>query len=47
MGKPEMEKLAAWMGRVAGALENEAELDKIAGEVRELCRAFPTPGISI
>ena len=47
MGKPEMEKLAAWMGRVAGALENEAELDKIAGEVKELCAAFPAPGISL
>jgi glycine hydroxymethyltransferase len=46
MGKPEMERLAAWMGRVAENLENEAELDKICGEVRELCRSFPAPGIT-
>jgi glycine hydroxymethyltransferase len=46
MGKPEMERLAKWMARVAENLENEAELDKIAGEVRELCRSFPAPGIT-
>jgi glycine hydroxymethyltransferase len=45
MGKPEMEKLADWMDQVARNLENEAVLAKIAGEVKELCSAFPAPGI--
>jgi glycine hydroxymethyltransferase len=47
MGRPEMDRLAAFMGRVAQNLENEAELDRIAGEVRELCAAFPAPGILV
>jgi glycine hydroxymethyltransferase len=45
MGKPEMEMLANWMSQVAENLENEDELAKIAGEVRELCSNFPAPGI--
>ncbi|MCP4678144.1 MAG: aminotransferase class I/II-fold pyridoxal phosphate-dependent enzyme [Deltaproteobacteria bacterium] len=47
MGKPEMEKLADWMGEVAKNLENEEVLARIAGEVKELCAAFPAPGIPI
>ncbi|MCU0661976.1 MAG: serine hydroxymethyltransferase [Myxococcota bacterium] len=47
MGKPEMEKIATWMDRVAKSVDNEAELDKISGEVKEMCRTFPAPGISI
>ncbi len=45
MGKPEMEKLADWMDRVASNVENEAELNLIASEVKELCKSFPAPGI--
>lgn len=45
MGKPEMEKIAEWMDRVAANVENETQLDKIAAEVKELCRLFPAPGI--
>jgi glycine hydroxymethyltransferase len=44
-GKPEMEKIAGWMARVVGNLENDAELAKIANEVNELCSAFGPPGI--
>ncbi len=47
MGKPEMEKLADWMALVSDNLENEDALAGIAGEVKELCNAFPAPGISI
>ncbi|MBN2343852.1 MAG: serine hydroxymethyltransferase [Deltaproteobacteria bacterium] len=45
MGKPEMEKLADWMDQVANNVENESELTRIAGEVKELCKNFPAPGI--
>ena len=46
MGKPEMEKLADWMDKVVDNIGNEAVLSKIADEVKELCQAFPAPGIS-
>ncbi len=42
-----MEKIAEWMASVVPNLENEAELEKIAGEVKELCAAFPAPGIPV
>ncbi|MBN2803806.1 MAG: serine hydroxymethyltransferase [Deltaproteobacteria bacterium] len=45
MGLPEMEQLAIWMNRVAENIENKTELEKIAGEVKELCNKFPAPGI--
>ncbi|MCK9523894.1 MAG: serine hydroxymethyltransferase [Proteobacteria bacterium] len=45
MGKPEMAQLANWMHRVIENQENEAELARIAAEVKELCAAFPAPGI--
>ena len=47
MGKPEMEKLADWMDQVAGNIDNEAVLLKIAEEVKELLKAFPAPGIQV
>jgi glycine hydroxymethyltransferase len=45
MKEPEMAKIAAWFSRVAENVGNETELDRIAGEVRELCAGFPCPGI--
>ncbi len=45
MGEPEMEKLADWMDQVAKNLEDEAALQRIADEVKELLKAFPAPGI--
>ncbi len=46
MGKPEMEKLADWMNQVAENIDNQTVLEKISGEVKELCANFPAPGIS-
>ncbi len=46
MKEPEMSKIAGWFSRVADNAANEAELDKIAGEVKEFCRAFACPGIA-
>jgi glycine hydroxymethyltransferase len=47
MKEPEMAKIAAWFSRVAESVANEAELDTIAGEVRDFCAGFPCPGIAI
>jgi glycine hydroxymethyltransferase len=45
MGADAMKKLAGWMDRVVRAPGDEAGLDKIAEEVKELCVSFPAPGI--
>ena len=45
-GADQMKQVARWIGEVAGALEDEAALARIRGEVIELCGAFPAPGIA-
>ncbi len=45
MGKDEMLKLADWMDRVVRAPDDAAVVDRVAAEVKELCAAFPAPGI--
>jgi glycine hydroxymethyltransferase len=45
MGPAEMERVATWMAEVAENPQDEARLARIAGEVKELCQAFPAPGI--
>jgi glycine hydroxymethyltransferase len=47
MGEAEMRQIAAWMDLVVSAPEDEALAARVAGEVRELCRGFPAPGISV
>jgi glycine hydroxymethyltransferase len=47
MGADEMKKLAGWMDRVVRAPDDEATLELVAGEVRELCASFPPPGIRV
>ena len=47
MGEPEMAKIASWFSRVAENAANQAELDTIAAEVRDLCAGFPCPGIAL
>ena len=44
-GPDEMRAIARWMGRVAGSLDHEAGLETVRDEVRELCSAFPAPGL--
>jgi glycine hydroxymethyltransferase len=46
MGEAEMKQIAAWMDRVVGDPSDETAA-KVLGEVRELTRRFPAPGISI
>ena len=45
MGDAEMKQIAAWMDRVVGN-PDEATATAVVGEVRELTRKFPAPGIS-
>ncbi len=45
MGVTEMKQVAAWMDSVAASHDDESVLDRIAGEVRELCSKFPAPGL--
>jgi glycine hydroxymethyltransferase len=47
MGKPEMEQLALWIDRVITKPTDEAEIAKVAREVKELCSRFPAPGLRI
>jgi len=47
MREGEMQKLAAWIDRVVSSPSDEAMLAKIAGEVKEMCAAFPAPGIRV
>jgi glycine hydroxymethyltransferase len=46
MGEAEMKQIAAWMDRVVGDPTDETAA-KVLGEVHELTRKFPAPGISI
>lgn len=46
MGPDEMKKLAAWMDGVVSAPSDEALILRTAGEILELCKSFPPPGIS-
>jgi glycine hydroxymethyltransferase len=46
MGDPEMRQIAAWIDRVITNPSDE-NAEKILGEVRELTRKFPAPGISV
>jgi len=45
MKEPEMARIAAWMDTVLRAPEDETVAGKVAGEIRELCKAFPAPGL--
>jgi glycine hydroxymethyltransferase len=45
MGEAEMRQIGKWMDEVVARVDDEATLSRIAGEVRELCRRFPAPGI--
>jgi glycine hydroxymethyltransferase len=47
MGAAEMKRIAAWMDAVVSAHEDEALITRTAAEVRELCAAFPAPGICL
>lgn len=45
MGESEMRAIAGFMDRVVTHIANESELERIRGEIKELCSSFPAPGI--
>ena len=47
MKTPEMKRMAAFIDQVVGAPADEALQARVAGEVKEMCRAFPAPGLRI
>ena len=44
-GPDQMKQIARWVSRVVEAIEDDSTLEAIAGEVAELCEAFPAPGL--
>ena len=46
MGPGEMQRIAAWIGRILDDIENEAVRRAVRNEVAELAAAFPVPGIT-
>ena len=47
MGVQEMIRIADWMDRVVSAPGDEGLAARLAGEIAEVCRAFPAPGILV
>jgi glycine hydroxymethyltransferase len=47
MGEGEMRQIAAWMDQVVAAPEDDQVAERVRNEVRDLCRAFPAPGIAL
>jgi glycine hydroxymethyltransferase len=47
MREAEMRKIAEWIQRALSRPDDEAGLQRIRGEVAEMRRAFPAPGISV
>ena len=45
MKEKEMEKIGDWMNEVISHHGDAAVLSRVAGEIREMCRSFPCPGI--
>ncbi len=45
MREPEMRRIAAWIDEVVAHVDDQEVHKRIAGEVREMCRAFPAPGL--
>ena len=46
MGEAEMRLIGKWMDDAIAHASDDAALARIAGEVREMCRKFPAPGIA-
>ncbi len=47
MGEEEMRRIAAWMDEIIAAPEDEERAARVREEVRELCQAFPAPGVPL
>lgn len=47
MKEREMKMIAAWIDRVVSSPDDESGADQVAGEIREVCKDFPPPGILV
>jgi glycine hydroxymethyltransferase len=47
MKSPEMKRLAAFIDQVVAAPGDETLIGRVAGEVKEMCRNFPAPGLRV
>ena len=47
MGPDEMRRIGAWMIAALRSPEDEALLNKVRGEIRDLCAQFPVPAATI
>ena len=45
MGEGEMRQIARWIDQAIAHADDDAALARISGEVTEMCRRFPAPGI--
>ncbi len=47
MGPGEMTRLSGWIDEVVKAPDDSATIARIAGEVADLCKSFPAPGLRV
>ena len=47
MGTSEMQSVGAWILEALRAPEDEAVLERIRGQIRELCQQFPVPAAAL
>jgi glycine hydroxymethyltransferase len=47
MGKDQMLKLADFMAQVVSAADDSQVIERVAGQVKEMCLGFPPPGIAV
>jgi glycine hydroxymethyltransferase len=47
MGEDEMRQIAVWIDEVIARCDDQPAIDRIAGAVREMCRRFPAPGLTV
>jgi glycine hydroxymethyltransferase len=47
MGEAEMRQVAAWIDQVVAAPDDAEVAERVRGEVEELCRSFPAPGLPV
>jgi glycine hydroxymethyltransferase len=47
MGVEEMKQIGGWMLAALRGHENEAELDRICGDIKEFCKSFPVPAAKL
>jgi glycine hydroxymethyltransferase len=47
MKEAEMKQIGRWIDEVITHVDDETTLERVAGEVREMCGRFPAPGIAL